>query len=206
MFTFYLACLLFGGILLAFSFFGGGEHDSDVEHSLADGHDADLLGSGSDTAIEPAHAMHPDLAHQYITPADAVKFFSFRNIVFFIAFFGLTGTVLNLIGILSVFTFFFSGAMGAFAWLTGYKLHKYLANTESGESLNLYSLKGKTARVSLYCSKTQKGKIIISVGAQSIEITALVDENCLKDEFQSRENVLIVDINKDTAYITDVDF
>lgn len=207
MLTLYIACLIFGGLLLGFSFFGGGEHDSDTDHSLDSGHDGGgLLDSGTDTSIEHSGDLHSEIepAH-HSTTTEAAKFFSFRNAIFFIAFFGLTGTVLELLSTAAILTFIFSSGMGSFAWFTGFKIMNYLKQSESGETLNIKSLKGRQCVVSLNVSKNQKGKILVDTGGQRIELMALTDENCQKDEFLPHEKALIIDISKDLAYISDYD-
>ncbi|MFZ1729894.1 MAG: hypothetical protein WBQ23_12945 [Bacteroidota bacterium] len=64
MLTLYLACLVFGGVLLAISLFSGGDTDSDMDHSL-DAH-ADLAG-------DPSMDMHGDIGvdHSLDMHADA---------------------------------------------------------------------------------------------------------------------------------------
>lgn len=53
MLTLYLACLVFGGVLLAISLFSGGDTDSDMDHSL-DAH--------GDLAGDPSMDVHGDIA------------------------------------------------------------------------------------------------------------------------------------------------
>ncbi|MBN1446312.1 MAG: hypothetical protein JXA28_00155 [Bacteroidetes bacterium] len=61
MLTLYLACLVFGGILLTISLFAGGDADTDMDHSLDVHGDVDM-----DHSLE----MHADMDHSLDVHAD----------------------------------------------------------------------------------------------------------------------------------------
>lgn len=189
MFAIYLAALIFGGIFLGFSFFSGeSDHSGDVAHDASfegDAHHIDVEGSG--------------------LFAEAAKFFSFRNIIFFLSFFGLTGTVLTWLDMNSLVTLISSLAMGTFSGAMGYALMKYIRNTESGASLALSDMKGRIGRVVLTASKSKRGKVLISTPMGTRELTAIVSEISETDEINRGETVLIIDIADNNAIITKSD-
>lgn len=171
LFYIYLACLIFGGGFLAFTFlFGGGDHDHDFDsHAELDGDGAFELhsGDGDLTTEADVHVdSHGDVSHDSRF-AEAASFFSLKNIIYFLAFFGLTGTVLSLLFNLDFLTLPSSIAIGVGAWIFGYKFASYLKNSESGAGLDLTDLKGKTAKVVLDVRKDGKGKILVQAGGIS---------------------------------------
>lgn len=205
MFEVYLFSLIVGGGLLGFSLITGGDHSADV-HGHFDLHsgDAHALDIHSDHSITHIESGKAEI--QKADAADSVKLLSFRNGVYFTAFFGLTGTLLSLTSILPILTALFSVGMGSFAGWFGYKLMKYLKSSESGESINLKDLVGKQALVTLNVSKDTKGKIQTQCKGQNIELAAQIDESSEIDTFKMRECVLITDIRNNIAYIVSADF
>ena len=213
MFILYLACLIFGGALLAFSLIaGGGEHDTDSAHALGHdsdiGHDHDFLtGTDVDHSIEVTGDHSIEAAgHDTHEAGDAVKFFSFRNLIYFTAFFGLTGTVLTIFEISSLIIFLASVGMGAFSYGIGYKFMKYLKQSESGEVVNIQNIKGKNAKVVMGLSKTDKGKISVTVGDKTIKMLAKASDIAKKDTFGDGEQVLVIEIKNNTAYVVESEF
>ena len=221
MFYIYLASLIFGGSLLAFSILFGGDHsDSHIDHHLNIG---DL---GTDTALD-AHNftsdIHSDISdihsdvsdiHSDITTShsdiqqhivhdagSAVSFVSFRNFVFFSAFFGLTGVVLDLLAIPFFWGLIGSLALGSFAWVSGYKFMKYFKASETGKSIDIYSLKGKSAVVTIKVSKAKNGKVFVNAGSEKFEMQARLSSISKRDEINAREEVLIIDIRNNILYI-----
>lgn len=215
MFYIYLASLIFGGSLLAFSLiFGGGDGDSHVDHHLGDGdsdfdfstdHDTHHLISGvkaETSIIESSLSESSQIQHHIVHDAgSAVSFLSFRNFTFFTAFFGLTGTIFDFLSMPFLLGLIGSLAIGSFAWVFGYKLMKYFAANETGMAINLDNLKGKNAVVTLRIAKDRTGKIFVSTGAEQIELPARLSSISQKEEFKPREEVMIIDIKSNVAYI-----
>lgn len=90
---FYVGSLVLGGGLLGTSMLlGGSDHDADHDADLGADHDADL-GADHDHDHDHAHGPHgPDLAGALWLPVLSLRFWTF-----FLAFFGLTGTLLDLL-------------------------------------------------------------------------------------------------------------
>jgi len=147
MFELYLFCLILGGGLLGFSLLTGGDHSTDIHGSIdinADtGHSLDLHSSDDITHIDIHSGEITETNKLEISKndsADSIKLLSFRNIVYFISFFGLTGITFSLLLFSFLITFFCSLSMGGFAAWFGYKLMKYLVKSESGQSINISEL------------------------------------------------------------------
>lgn len=199
MFELYLLCLIIGGGLLAFSVFMGGDSDASGGADTDFSADADVH-----TDIHTDVATDADVHADSHSSADSVKFISLRNIIYFAAFFGLTGTV---------FTTFFdysrllvlalSIVVGAFAAVFGFKLMKYLKGSETGEAVDLNTLVGKQAMVSLPLSKENKGKIYLDVKGSTTELVALAEKDSLTDSFKIREKVCITRIENGIVYVSD---
>ena len=205
MFTLYLVCLIFGGILLGFSLISGSnsDHDADVHHG--DFH--------ADTDSSHLHLDSHDIHHHEIEAAhssngfldEVMKFFSLRNIIYFISFFGLTGTSMNLLNFGSVSTLLSSLGVGGFASFFGYSLMKYLRKTESGETINWYNLKGKIATVSMITFKDKKGKILVECAGSTYEIPAILSDNSEYESLQKGEKIIIIEIDEKSAVIDKTD-
>jgi hypothetical protein len=195
MLTIYLACLMFGGVLLAVSILAGayGEMDhavGDVDHAMdVDAHGFDLHASSHGEGLTAA-----------------IKFLSFRNIVFFLAFFGLTGTVLTWIRIPSLITPFFAVGMGWFAAAFGQKIMTYLKKTESGAEINLQDLEGLRALVVINVAKNRRGKISVVANDRRLQLLAVVADEESKDEFKYGESVTIVKIENGIAHVASEEF
>jgi hypothetical protein len=215
MFYIYLSALIFGGSFLLMSLLLG-DHDGDAsDHSALDAGHADIdhdldahiddFDTSTDIEISDADTSHP-IQHFHSDATDAVSFISFRNITFFSAFFGLTGLILDFLTIPFFISLFSSIGMGAFAWGFGHKLMKYLKSSQTGEGIDLAELKGRNAIVSLPVSKESKGKIFIRTETSNFEMIAKVSEVAKKDQFNPRDEVLIIEISNNIAYIVESDY
>jgi len=193
-----------------------GDHDGDAgDHSALDAGHTDLsheldthisdFHSSTEIEISDAGTSHA-VQHLQSDATDAVSFISFRNITFFLAFFGLTGLILDFLTIPFFIALFSSIGMGAFAWGFGHKLMKYLKSSETGEGIDIAELKGRNAIVSLPISKELKGKILIHTETSNFEIIARVSEVAMKDHFNPRDEVLIIEINNNVAYVVESDY
>lgn len=192
MLAIYLAALIFGGIFLGFTLFSGSDSDSsDVSHDTDLSHDTGDLGHGD----IPSHGLM----------AEAAQFFSIRNIIFFLTFFGLTGSVLSWLDTNSIVTFLSSMTMGVFSAGFGYAFMKYIKNSDSGESISIRSLTGRVGKVVLPATKNKRGKVLISSSSGTIELTAIVSEASDEDELKIGETILVIDFSDNDAIITKSD-
>ncbi len=195
----YLVSLIVGGGLLGFSLLSGGDghshFDSDT-HSDFDSHQS--LELHSDSSIEHVDHLH-DIQHT--NSADTVKFISIRNAIYFLAFFGLTGTVFDALSFDTIFTLPSAIGMGAFASYFGYKLMKYLKFSETGEATNLKLLEGKSAVITLPIHGSGKGKIQIDCKGQTEEMPAKIADASGRTNFNIRDKVLIQEVKDNVAYV-----
>ncbi len=207
MLIFYLAGLLFGGILLGVSLLsGGGDMDGtdalDSAHTDFDSLDADTdLDFDSETSIEHIDLSDSDLSHEIENPADAVKFISFRNIIYFTTFYGLTGTLFTLMGFQFILTFASAIGIGSLSWFTGHKLMRYLKNSESGEALNSKSFIGKEAKVVVATRKDKIGKVLVKSNNEINELMVKVSDSAEKESFDRGETVFIIDYRNNIYFI-----
>ncbi|MDQ1266538.1 MAG: hypothetical protein QG635_1690, partial [Bacteroidota bacterium] len=196
MLIFYLVCLILGGGLIASSLILGGHYGGDISHDL-DAHSGISHELASETESGDA-ASYSDISHDithssgnhlitHENPADSIKLISFRNLTYFMAFFGLTGTGLNILGVSSFFSFFSSVVLGSIAAYYGYRLMKYFKSSETGQALNIYDLKGRTGKIILNVSKSIKGKISIDVGGRTCELMSKVSDISVRDSFRIGE-------------------
>lgn len=207
MLIFYLACLLFGGILLGVSLLsGGGDIDGtdalDSGHTDLDSLDADSdIDFDSDAQIEHVDMSDADLSNEIEHPTDAVKFLSFRNIIYFTTFYGLTGTVMTLLGTASLLTFTAAFGIGSLSWFAGHRLMKYLKSSESGQALNSSSFVGRQGKVIVATRKDKIGKVLVISNNEINELLVKVSDSAEKDSFAKGEQVLIIDYSKGIYYV-----
>ena len=185
--TVYLLCLVFGGLFLAVSIFAGTEADADFALNA----DADI-------------DMDADVAGEGVT--SAIQYLSFRNIIFFVTFFGMTGTILSKLDMPFPVTFGVATGLGLFASSLGHKVMAYLKQTESGQSVNMQDLEGLTARVTVDVTKTSRGKITLNSKDRIFQLLALVAEEASQDHFRFGEAVIVIRVENNTAYVAEADF
>ncbi|MBR9978314.1 MAG: hypothetical protein KFH87_09515 [Bacteroidetes bacterium] len=230
MLTLYLACLVFGGVLLGISLMTGGDSSSDIDHSLEGSGGVDFEGQTeltADAAMEvhadtPGHlpeSMEIDDAHPAVVSVDtdmadsgasmlhaASEFFSFRNIVYAMTFFGMTGSVLTWLATPFGLTLGASTGMGLFAATVGHRVMRYLRGSESGEVLHVATLVGHPAVVTLPPTKLRKGKVRVTHAGQVVELLALLHEDSESERIQPADRVFIVAISENIAYVDRADF
>lgn len=201
MLALYLICLIFGGVFLIVTLMSGSDIDSDIDiHGDFSGD----LNADLSTDLDGDLSTDADVDGEGL--ADAVKFLSFRNIVFFLAFFGLSGVCLTLLKTSAVISLITSVVMGAFAGLLVHKLMHYLKRTESGSTMNLRSIEGTKAKVVIGLSRQRLGKIAIHTGEQFLQVLAKVAEESDKDHFSPGEIVTVVRIEGDLALVAEENF
>ncbi len=201
MLAIYLGCLIFGGILLLFTFLTGGEADTDLG-----GHDFDVGGHDIDVHDGGGIEIEGDVGAHGEGIAAALQFLSFRNIVFFTAFFGLTGSLLTWFGISFPLTLAAAIFMGLGAAAMIHKAMNYLKRTQSGALRSIREVEGLRARVQIPVTKDQRGKISVNTTDQRLQFVAVVADEANAESFQSGATVTIVRIRNGIAEIAEEDF
>ncbi len=188
----YLTCLIAGGAFILLTLVGGADTDveMDFDGDIADGIDVDSADAGTD-----GDGL-----------GELARLLSFRNVVFFVGAFGLTGTLLGAIGTNSILTFILSVAVGAFAAVLMHKSMSYLMENEVGEAVQTDDLIGYTAKVVIGMSGDQKGKISLQSDGRHLQMLALTADESEKKDFRSGDSVLIVRVEDNTAFVADADF
>lgn len=191
----YIGCLVFGWSLLLISFFV--EHDADGD---ADLHlHADAGGSSTVGDVEAGAVAGEGVIA-------ALKYFSLRNVVFFTAFFGLTGSVLSLLHAHRIVTLLLAIAMGVFASTLISKMVRFLRNTEVGELAYLSRLEGFKARVLVDFSRGQRGKVLVQSGGNTLQLLARVAEESKYDAYGHGDCVTIVHVRDGVALVAEETF
>ena len=181
----YILAAVMGGGLLLFSVLSGAHHDaSDVDVAGLDtdvsGLDVDVAGvdvdvSGVDVAGADVdvHVDH-DIDVGHLGAGELVLgMFRPRNIIFFLAGFGLTGTLLTLTGNPDASTFAFALAMGGGAGLLTHAVFLWIRRSESGlGAVSEREIEGRPATVVLTLAPGQRGQISCLIGDQEQYVTA----------------------------------
>ena len=177
----YVGSLLFGGVLIAASFFGAG-HDADV-HAGGD------TGHGSGDGHDQSHASA-------ILSLFGLRFWSFGS-----AFFGLTGVALHLIGgpALAAAAPLISGGVGVAAGLGASTAFRALARDTIGQVKGASALVGREGRLLLPVARTQRGKVRMPVpGGGHVDLLAESDDD---DALDAGVEVLIVEVRGNVAIV-----
>lgn len=207
MLTLFLVCLIIGGGLLAFSLLSGTHDNSTIDHSgeLQIDHEMDYSTDAHTGGHFSSHYLNQADSHN-VNATETVKFFSLRNFIYFLTFFGLTGTLLTLFDINSIIALLSSFGIGILSYVFGFKLMKYFKSSETGEIVNIYNLIGRTGKVEMDIVGGNKGKILVNFGGRLIELIAIKSETDETESIKSGEEVLITDIQQNIAIVEKIDF
>lgn len=156
----YIVAAILGAGLLALSLVAGGDGGHDVSGEIG-GHDVDV-----------DHPVLADAEHPGFGEA-VLSFFRPRNLIFFLAGFGLTGTLLTLIRTGAVFTFAAALGMGAGFFLLSHVVFTLLRRADTGNApLTEVELMGERARVTLDLRPGHPGRIACLLGGREVYLTA----------------------------------
>lgn len=168
MLGFYLFAAIVGAGLLVFSLVAGHDGDGGGDHPIL------------------ADAEHPGFGEL------VVGFFRPRNVIFGLAGFGLTGTVLTLIGAGALLTPIAAAAMGVGFFLLSHVVFSALRSTESATNpVNEAELMGERARVTLPLEPGRPGRVACVVGGREIYLTARLSADAPERISQGQEVVVI---------------
>jgi membrane protein implicated in regulation of membrane protease activity len=175
----YVGSLLFGGLLIAASFFGAG-HDADI-------HVGDSGGHGGD-------------GHDQSQASAWLSLFGLRFWSFGAAFFGLTGAILHLVGGPALVAApFISAGVGVAAGLGASMAFRALARDTIGQVPGASALVGREGRLLLPVARAQRGKVRMAVpGGGHVDLLAESDDNGVLD---AGVEVLIVEVRGNVAVV-----
>jgi hypothetical protein len=178
MLGFYLFAAIVGGGLLAFSVIGGhGDGDVGGGHD-AGGHDA----GGHDAGHDVGHG-----AGELV-----LGFFRPRNLIFFLAAFGLTGSVLTWLRNAAPFTLGLAIGMGLGAMVLNHLLFTWLRRTDAAiDTLGDTDLEGVSARVVLDVIPGHPGRVVCLVAGREQYVTARLASGVETSLATGREVVIV---------------
>ena len=175
----YLVCLIAGGIFVVLSMLGGIGADLDVDFDSD--FDGDLeVGGGGISAI--------------------ASFLSFRFFTLFATFFGMTGFLLGKVGYAEPLVLIISLILGFTIGLVGNIVIKKFAQKTISSGLSDSDFIGKTAKVIVPFSGSERGKIKLEAkGQEALLIANSADTDQAK--FEVGDEVVVVEIDGSTAKV-----
>jgi membrane protein implicated in regulation of membrane protease activity len=196
----YLGSLTLGGILIGASIlFGDGDIDADADFDVDVDFDADFEG-GLD--------VDNDLMLVVKDPADAVvdagtwlPFLSLRFWTFAMAAFGLSGSLLTLLGVAKVITAVVSAIMATGIGTGASWMFRALQTTQVSGNVGLRDVRGNEAKVLLPVGPNKLGKVRLMLDGQYVDLPARTQ---CKELISRGNKVLVVDVSDGVADITSV--
>jgi membrane protein implicated in regulation of membrane protease activity len=186
----YLVALVIGGVLLAASMFLG-HHDGDTDvhaevHVEADAHgDAHVEADGTDHGAAISDLWLP--------------FVNVRFWVFFLCFFGLTGTVFTLLALAGKSATLAAAVMtGAVIGFAAAFVIQRLKRQEVGAGVTEEDFKGMEGVLLLPLPPGGKGKVRLEVKGQMVDVIARCDD---PQEIAKGSRVMIIDFKNNEAVV-----
>jgi membrane protein implicated in regulation of membrane protease activity len=196
MLVLYLSFLLAGGLLLGLSLLGGAESDADVDVDSGLEVDADV----------DVDALHADAEADGEGMVAVARFLSVRDLVFFAAFFGLTGTLLSLLHQGATATLAASLGAGVLAAVAVHKVVRFLKRSETGAPPGPAALAGAPARVVVGLDRDRPGKVDVAAGDRTELLVARVHRGSALDRFHPGDTVVIVRLQDGVALVAEKTF
>jgi membrane protein implicated in regulation of membrane protease activity len=189
LFYIYIAAFVVGGILLGASLLlGHQDADSDAHVDPGAHAEADAHVSDAHSEADGGHAQGSD----FWLPFVSVRFW-----VFFLCFFGLTGTVFTLLALAGKWTTLTAAiGMGAVSGFAAAFVIQRLRKVEVGRALNEEDFKGQEGLVLLPLAVGGRGKIRIEVGGQIVDLIARSDE-----AIERGAHVMVIDFRDNEAVV-----
>ncbi len=191
----YLGALIFGGVLLGSSILLGGHDDADLDLDGDVDLDADM-----DVDADVDGDMDKDL------PVTGGSFLwwlrSMRFWTFFLSAFGLTGMLLQGLGLAGDITTLVSAlTMGGLSGFTAAWVIKKLSDDDAGRAAGSHDYIGKSAKVLVPVRTEGVGKIRVRVRGQQVDLLAVTDEADLTSE----DEVIVIEMDGTRARVARLD-
>ncbi|MAY81357.1 MAG: hypothetical protein CL930_11310 [Deltaproteobacteria bacterium] len=194
----YLGSLTLGGILIGASIlFGDGDVDADVDFDVE--LDGDF-GGGLDADNDLMLAVK-DPADAVVDAGTWLPFLSLRFWTFAMATFGLSGTLLNLLGVGGIVAVVVSAVMAAGIGTGASWMFRALQTTQVSGNVGLRDVRGNEAKVLLPVGPNKMGKVRLLLDGQYVDLPARTQ---CKDLINRDDKVLVVDVSDGVADITAV--
>lgn len=221
----YLVSLIVGGVLLGASILLGGHDDADLDAGADVGGDADLdasaevdvgldasadmdasaeMDAGADVDGDAGHEV-AEVGGQGDFSGFLLTFLSLRFWTFFLAFFGLTGIILDGLDLVSSewLGLGLSLAMGLATGGGAMAVIRKLGSDATGQAVGEGDYIGKTARVMVPFEHGGVGKVRVDIKGSSVDLLATGIEE--SEDFDGKEEVLIVQMDGSRARVARVD-
>ncbi len=201
----YIASLVVGGILLGASMVlghHGAENALHLDSDAAAAADAQPDASAAEGATGQAlmNAGAGEMSEHGVELSDFwLPFVSVRFWVFFLCFFGLTGTVFTLLVLAGKWgTLIAAMAMGALTGFAASFIIQRLRRSEVGVVINEEDFKGQEGTVLLPLGPGSKGKVRLQVRGQTIDLVA---QTSGPDLIERGRKVLVIDFQGNEAIV-----
>jgi hypothetical protein len=198
----YIFAAIIGGGLLVFSVLAGADHDAGDGSDFDSGHDFD-----HDVDHDGSHDAHDLHAAGGGWAGDLLLgLFRPRNFIFFLAGFGVTGTLLTLIKSPSTFGALIpSLAMGAAAMLATHGTFVWLRRSESAmDAVSDTDMEGCLGRVVIPLSVGERGRIACRVGEREVHVVAALAEGYTQ-QLPPGAEVVVLRVADTVAYVMPFD-
>jgi len=200
MLALYLISFLIGGVLVALSAFSGGDHDADADFDFEADADVDVdadVDADADADADAEADHDHDAGHGFggfgiteLLPVASLRFWTF-----FLAFGGLLGTLLTLVGHMGAIPV--AVVAGLVGYLAGFGITAVVRRLKADKISSTVSNDdciGSSARVLLPVSDGTSGQVRVQLRGRIIDFIAETDDGV---ELAIDEEVLVYDVRED---------
>lgn len=203
MLPFYLGSLVLGGVLILASIvLGGGDDDFDKDLGIDKDFDLNIDGAGEINAdIDVGGGMDADMdaATGELDGENWLPFLSMRFWTFALACFGMSGTIMDILGTSPVVSAPIAAITGiALGWGVAYVFHRLKRDSVSSNTSST-SLLNQEGFAILPVSKELKGKIRLSLGTEVMDLVATTNDPM---PIERGEKIMVVSVENGTAVIS----
>lgn len=187
----YLFAFGLGGVLLLGSIFLG---DKDTDAGGGEGGDADAGGTEAQHFDNGVGEAHGSVAGLF------TAFLSLRFWMFFLAFFGLTGLVLDGLDLVDSSTVALVAAvvMGLATGQGTVLVFRHLARSETGRAPTVADYIGRSGRVLVGFAAGDLGKVRLTLGGTTVDVLATTEE---ERAFSPGDDALVIAMHDTTAVV-----
>lgn len=192
----YLLSAVFGSLFVVPMLVGGLDLDTDFDLDLDADIDVDVdvdLDGGVDMESGGFLGQFGDFAGSLL---------SFRSMIMFITFFGLSGLVFTGLGFSSLPTAVSAAGLGFVAASLNSALFNFIRGHEVNSQVTDRDLEGTLARVILPIDANHKGKIMAEINQQPHYLVALPSALDQGQTFAIGDSVVVVEMERGTALVT----
>ncbi len=197
MFGIYVFTAVFGWVITAALLVSGADLDVDIDSGV----DLDL---GPDLDMDLESDLHPDHSWGAEGVGLLSGLLSFRSLVFFAAFFGLTGVVLTWIGSGPLLTATTAVALGLFAAYVNARLMRFLQGSDTDSLIADDRITGHLARVVVPVGPSTRGRVEVDLDGQPLQLVARPFSTSTERNFRRGEQVVVVEVDEGVALIAEL--